>query len=136
MAERPPEIREAIALFESWEAGIRDPVAATRFADAVALLDDYLQAEPDSPHAGFVRNLKAANTRRLLQLLQQVDRSDLSSWMEYVHVLALVLADGVEALVSTQPELKAELDAFIAVWGKEYVEALRTAGPKEEPGTT
>jgi len=125
-----PEIREAIGLFERWEAGITHPAAAGWFAEAVQLLDDYLDAEPDSPHKRFVQNLKVSNTRRLLRLLSQVDKNDLSSWMEYVHVLALVLGDEAEALMITYPELRAEFGAFIAVWGKEYVDALQNAARK------
>jgi hypothetical protein len=123
-----PEIREAIALFESWEAGITDPAAAGRFAEAVQLLDDYLDVEPDSPHRRFVQNLKVSNTRRLLQLLKQVDKSDVSSWMEYVHAVALVLGEEAAALMTQHPELKKDFDAFIAVWGSQYVEALKKAG--------
>jgi hypothetical protein len=59
-----PEIREAIALFEKWEAGITDPAAAGRFAEAIQLLDEYRESEPDSPHKAFVQNLKVSNARR------------------------------------------------------------------------
>lgn len=123
-----PEIREAIALFEKWEAGITDPAAAARFAEAVQLLEDYLEVEPESPHKRFVQNLKVANTRRLLQLLKQVDASDVSSWMEYVHAVALALGEEAEALMTRHPELKKDFDAFVAVWGSQYLEALKKAG--------
>jgi len=75
-----------------------------------------------------VQNLKVSNTRRLLQLLKQVDKSDVSSWMEYVHAVALVLREEAEALMTQHPELKKDFDAFIAVWGSQYVEALKKAG--------
>lgn len=61
-----PEIREAIALFESWEKSINDSAAARRFTEAVQLLDDYLEAEPETPYRELIRNLKTSNTRSLL----------------------------------------------------------------------
>ena len=75
-----PEIREAIALFESWEKSINDYHCARRFTEAVQLLDDYLEAEPETPYRDFIRNLKTSNTRRLLQHLARVDRKDFAIW--------------------------------------------------------
>ena len=60
MSEDPrsvPEIREASALFETWERNPRNPGAAQRFGEAVQMLDDYLECEPDSPHRPFIENL-------------------------------------------------------------------------------
>lgn len=122
-----PEIREAIRLFEAWEANVVDPTAAGRFAEAVQILDDYLEAEPDNPHEAFVRNLKVSNTRRLLQLLKRVDKNDVSSWMEYIHAVLLTLKDEAAAITAQNPDLKEDFDAFVSVWGKEYVEALEQA---------
>jgi len=122
-----PEILEAITFFEKWEAAISDPAAAARFAEAVQLLDDYLESEPDSPHRTFVQNLKVSNTRRLLQLLKQVDKNDVSSWMEYVNVVFLVLKDEADSLLASNSELKEDFDAFVSVWGSEYIEALQEA---------
>jgi hypothetical protein len=127
-----PEIREAISLFERWEADVKGPAAAGRFAEAVELLDDYLEAEPDSPHQRFVQNLKVSNTRRLLQLLKGVDKNDVSSWMEYVSVVFLVLKDEVEALMAAHPEVKEDFEAFLAVWGREYAEALQEVVNKRQ----
>jgi hypothetical protein len=134
MAETNPrsilEIREAISLFEAWEANVADPAAAGRFAEAVQILDDYLEAEPESPHNVFVRNLKVSNTRRLLQLLKRVDKNDVSSWMEYIHAVLLALKDEAETAMARNPELKEDFDAFVSVWGKEYVEALKQAAAR------
>src|SRR5688572_7596224 len=52
-ARSVPEIRAAIALFEAWEASINEVNAAKRFGEAMQLLDDYLESEPDSPHRQF-----------------------------------------------------------------------------------
>ena len=50
-----------------------------------------------------------------------------SSWMEYIHAVLLALKDEAEAVMARNPELKEDFDAFVSVWGKEYVEALEQA---------
>jgi hypothetical protein len=119
-----PEIREAIGLFEAWEKAINDVNAAKRFAEAMQLLDDYLESEPDSPHRQFIRNLRIANTRRLLQQLAQVDRRDFGLWLEYA-LAAMALADKEgAAVIASNPQLRTDLDSFLEVWGDSVNQAL------------
>ena len=120
-----PEIRQAIALFESWEKSINDYAAARRFTEAVQLLDDYLEAEPQTPHRGFIRNLKTSNTRSLLRHLARVDRKDFSLWLEYAMLVGSLVDKEAESLMAKQPELKKDFDAFLGVWGETLKEALR-----------
>lgn len=120
-----PEIREAIALFESWEKSINDSAAARRFTEALELLDDYLEAEPETPHREFIRNLKTSNTRSLLQHLARVDRKDFSIWLEYALLVSSLVDKEAAPLMAKQPELKKDLDAFLGVWGDTLKEALR-----------
>lgn len=108
-----PEIREASALFEAWEEDLRDPSAAQRFAHAVQMLDDYLECEPDSPHRPFIENLKLSNARRLLRLLNKVERSDLATWVEYADVLVRLLDKEMQAAIAADASLKGEFDAFL-----------------------
>lgn len=117
-----PEIREAIALFESWEKSISDYHSARRFTEAVELLDDYLEAEPGTPHRELIRNLKTSNTRRLLQHLARVDRKDFAVWVEYALVVLSLVEKEAASVMATQPELKKDFDAFLGVWR----DALRT----------
>ena len=108
-----PEIREASALFEAWEQNLRDPSAAQRLAEAVQLLDDYLDCEPGSPHRPFIENLKLANARRLLRLLGEVDRSDLATWVEYADVLVRLLEQEMQAAIAADASLKGAFEAFL-----------------------
>ncbi len=108
-----PEIREASALFEAWERNVRDPGAAQRFAEALQMLDDYLECEPDSPHRPFIGNLRLANARRLLRLLGEVDKSDLAAWVEYADVLVRLLDSDAQAAIAGDASLKGALDAFL-----------------------
>jgi hypothetical protein len=124
MPRSVPEIREAIELFEAWEASINDVNAAKRFGEAMQLLDDYLDYEPDSPHRQFIQNLRISNTRRLLQQLATVDRRDFGLWLEYA-LAAMALADKEAASVlAANPQLRTDLDSFLKVWGDSVNQAL------------
>ncbi len=120
-----PEIREAIALFEAWEASINHADAAKRFTEAMQLLGDYLDYEPDSPHRQFVKNLRLSNTRRLLQQLAKVDRKDFGLWLEYALAVMAVVDQEAAPVIAANPELKADLDAFLKVWGESVNQALQ-----------
>ena len=114
-----PEISEAIALFESWEKSVNDYAAARHFTEAMQLLDDYLEAEPQTPHRQFVHNLRTSNTRSLVQQLARVDKKDFGLWLEY--------ALFVVSLAENQPALKKDLDAFLGIWGDAVALALQRA---------
>jgi len=120
-----PEIREAIALFESWEKSINDYAAARRFTEAVQLLEDYLEAEPQTPHREFIQNLKTSNTRSLLRHLARVDRKDFSLWLEYAMLVSSLVDKEAESVMAKQPELKKDFDAFLGVWGDTLKDALK-----------
>ena len=111
-----PEIGEAIALFESWERTMNDARASKKFTEALELLNDYLEYEPDTPHRKFVENLKLANTRRLLRELAKVERKDFEVWLEYVLALAGPVEKEAKALMRIDPDLKRDYDAFIGAW--------------------
>jgi hypothetical protein len=123
-ARNVPEIREAIALFEAWEASINDVGAAKRFTEAVQMLDDYLEYEPHTPHQAFIRNLKLSNTRRLLQQLSKVDKKDFGLWLEYALSALSAVSDEAQSVMSASPELAADLASFQKVWGTAVTDAL------------
>jgi hypothetical protein len=125
MTVEPAEIREAIALFEAWERAINDVRAAERFTEALQLLDDYLECEPDSPHKPFIQNLRVSNTRRLLQQLARVEKKDFGLWLEYALVVAGIIDDEVASVMAAQPELRKDVDSFLRVWGDVVAEALK-----------
>lgn len=120
-----PEIREAVALFEAWERAINDLHAAKGFTEAVQILDDYLECEPESPHRAFVQNLRLSNTRRLLQQLTRVDRRDFSLWLEYALAALAAVGDEAKSALAADPGLKKDLDAFRRAWGDALAHALK-----------
>jgi hypothetical protein len=120
-----PEIREAVALFESWERSINDLHAAKGFTEAVQILDDYLECEPDTPHRSFIQNLRLSNTRRLLQQLARVDKNDFSLWLEYALAVLATVDKEAESVMAANPDLRKDLDSFKYVWGDVLAEALK-----------
>ena len=120
-----PEIREAIALFEAWERSINDLHAAKGFTEAVQMLDDYLECEPDSPHKAFIQNLRLSNTRRLLQQLTRLDRRDFSLWLEYALAVLAAVENEAQSVLAANPDLKKDLDSFKQVWGDALAQALK-----------
>ena len=124
-ARSVPEIREAIALLESWERSINDLHAARGFTEAVQILEDYLECEPDTPHRSFIQNLKLSNTRRLLQQLARVDRKDFSLWLEYALAALSAVEKEAQSLMAADSGLRKDLDAFEHVWGDVLAQALK-----------
>jgi hypothetical protein len=120
-----PEIREAIALFESWERSINDLHAAKGFTQAVQILDDYLECEPETPHKAFIQNLRLSNTRRLLQQLARVDEKDFSLWLEYALAVLAAVDKEAQSVMAANPELRKDLDSFMHVWGDTLAQALK-----------
>lgn len=120
-----PEIRAAIALFESWERSINELHAAKGFTEAAQILDHYLEAEPDSPHRGFIQNLRLSNTRRLLQQLARVDKKDFSLWLEYALAALAAVENEAQSVMAAHPELRKDLDSFRQLWGEALAQALR-----------
>jgi len=106
-----PEIGAAVELFGEWEKALDDPGAADLFTQALEQLDDYVEAEPDTPHRSFIENVRLANIRRLLTQLSRVRASDLGNWAGYTVVLTS--RPEVPTVVARQPQLKAVLDAFV-----------------------
>ena len=102
-----PEIGAALRLFEQWEKALGDPGAADLFAQALEQLDDCEEAE----HATFIRNVRLANTRRLLNQLSRVRVSDLANWAGYSAILQS--SAEAQAVIAQQPELRNVLDAFV-----------------------
>ncbi|HET7672427.1 MAG TPA: hypothetical protein VFK84_18610 [Burkholderiales bacterium] len=102
-----PEIGAALELFDRWERAPGDPGAADLFARALEHLDDCEEPE----HHAFIRNVRLANTRRLLNQLSRVRVSDLANWAGY----GAILQSSAEAqtVIAEHPDLRKVLDAFL-----------------------
>lgn len=119
-----PEIADAIALFEQYEKSPGDLTAIQGFAEAVQVLNDYLEYEPSSPHRKFIQNLKFSYTRALLRKLAAVDKKVVTSWCEHVFTVLVPLQSESETLMAIYPELKTDFDAFFDTWKEDLARAL------------
>jgi hypothetical protein len=113
-----PEIREAIRLFEEFERSSYSYTEANKFNEAVDLLNDYLDSEPDSIYKDYIQRLRLSYTRSLLRNLARVDKADFISWGQYVFTIFKVKGEA-DALMLKFPELKADFDEFLNIWKKE-----------------
>lgn len=102
-----PEIGAALELFSRWEKAPDDPGAADLFTRALEQLADCEEQE----HQAFIRNVRLANTRRLLNQLSRVRVSDLANWAGYSAILQS--SGEAQSVIAEQPELKKVLDAFV-----------------------
>ena len=119
-----PEIKEAIALFQKYERSAGDLSSIKGFSEAVELLNDYLEREPDSPHREFIQNLRFSNTRALLRKLASIDKVNAAAWFEHLSLVLVPLQSEAEALMANYPELKADFDAFFDIWKKDLTRVL------------
>lgn len=119
-----PDIADAIELFEQYERSCGDLSAIRGFAEAVEILNDYLEYEPGSPHRDFIQNLKFSYTRALLRKLAAVDKEDVTSWCEHIFTVLVPLQSESETLMVIYPELRADFDAFFDTWKEDLARAL------------
>ena len=119
-----PVIREAITLFEEYEAVQHlDSAAAQQFLEGLQVLNDYLEIERDSPHREYIARLKVSHTRSLLRNLAKLDRKDGLAWAGHAAILMLVNNEAT-ALLQLYPDLKKDYDDFFLVWGPEVLAAI------------
>jgi hypothetical protein len=111
-----PEIREALALLEAYEASGARHEDARSFQHAFEILDDFVEDDPDTPHLQFINNIRYAHTRRMLQRLGSVDPSDLAASIEHVVVLVETVAKETERLLAEHPDLRKDYDRLMGAW--------------------
>jgi hypothetical protein len=125
-----PEIRIAVEMLEEYERSALDYNAARKFVDAIRMLNEFLECEPESPHKAFIQRLKVSHTRSMLKNLSEVSRKDQMAWVGHVAMLMTVDAEA-KSLSDAAPELKADYDAFIDVWRKELLEGIEALERQE-----
>ena len=81
--------------------------AADLFARALEQFDDCGEQE----HRAFIRNVRVAKTRRLLNQISRVRVGELANWAGY----SAILQSSAEAqtVIAEHPELRKVLDAFL-----------------------
>ena len=119
-----PEIREAVALLEGYEAAPLSYGSAEEFALAIETLVDYLSQNPDSPHRQFIQNLRFSYTRRMFQRLSSIKKTDVFVSLEHILLVVHTVKAEAEKLMVEYPDLEQDFDALIKVWGEPLARAL------------
>ena len=119
--ELPEDVSEAIDLLNSFEKSNDHSQRTRDFTDAIDILNDFLRHYPESPHESYVRNVKVAYTRKLLEQLPRLAILDIDDWFSYSVPLLLNASADVDAAISGNPDLKQNLKAFLAIWSDEAI---------------
>jgi hypothetical protein len=123
------EISDAIELLEEFDNSLPSVDKIDYFNDGIRELNNYLEDFPDSQHATFINNKKAAHTRRLLKFLSSIDSSDFPKWFDVIRTLCQ-LDNELDQLFEKNSELRSEYENFFSVWKtspelKEVITALQ-----------
>lgn len=127
-----PEIREAITLFQSYERAGASFEDARKFEIAVQTLDDYLEENPNTPHRVFIQNLKFSYTRRLMERIASVNKTDLETSLKHIVLVAASVKTEAEKIMAQFPEQKREWDLLIGKWAAVIAEALVNLEEEDE----
>lgn len=106
MPERPNELKEAVNLFAEFEKADSHTKRTRTFSDAIGLLTDYIEENPDSPELAFIENIKTSHTRILLQQLNDIRKIEINDWLHYTMLTILKVKDEVTKILSEDPILK------------------------------
>jgi len=126
MTERPDELKEAMTLFTEFEKSDSHTKKTRTFSDAIDLLSDYVEENPDSPHLVFIENIRTSYTRILLQQLADIREIEISDWHNYYTLMTLKVEDEVTKILSEDPILKEGYQEFLSMWIHDVIAALKS----------
>ena len=115
------DISQARELLERAESE-SDPEQETRhIAEALLLLE--AADDPTSEETRLIANLRTSYARRLLTKVPRLKSASFEVWLFYFNVL-VSLASEVDALSAADPELAANRQEFVAMWGPDVLAAI------------
>ena len=114
-------ISEARALLERAEREA-DPEQETRHIEEALLLLEAAE-DPTPEETRVIANLRTSYARRLLAKAPRLKSVSFEVWLFYFNVL-VTLASEVEGLTAADPELAANRQEFVAMWGPEVLAAI------------
>ncbi|MCK4828850.1 hypothetical protein KA005_74690, partial [bacterium] len=91
------------------------------FNEAINLLNNYVEENPDSPDLVFIENIKTSYTRILLEQLNDIRQIELGDWIRYWSSFLKVESEATKML-SENPILKEGYKKFISICKEEFVE--------------
>jgi hypothetical protein len=124
MSDRPDELMEAVKSFKEFENSNSHAKKINNFKDAINLLDEYVEENPNSPHINFVENIKTSHARILLEQLNNIRDIEIDDWFNYFILITQKLKSEVEKISSENPILKKGYQDFVAIWRADVLEYL------------
>ncbi len=115
------DISQARVLLERAERE-SDPEQETRHIEEALLLLDTAE-DATAEEATLIANLRMSYARRLLTKVPKLKSVSFETWLFYYNVL-VALASEVDALTAADPELAANRQEFVAMWGPEVLAAI------------
>ncbi len=115
------DISEARVLLERAERE-SDPEQETRHIEEALLLLETAD-DPTPEETRLIANLRMSYARRLLTKAPKLKAASFEVWLFYFNVL-ITLASEVEALTTADPQLAANRQEFVAMWGPEVLAAI------------
>ena len=118
--EIPEDIKDARSFLEQAEKESDPEKKLDELNDALDLLDSYVDGNPDITEKIkiYIRNMRRAHTRRLLNQLVSVRGIDIRTWFDYIVLLTTKLKIEMDFVIEEDPELKKNFDEFWGVYSQ------------------
>ena len=121
--DQPDELKEAVRLLKEFEKSDSHTKRTRNFDDAIDLLNNYVEENPNSPDLVFIENIKTSYTRILLEQLNNIKQIEIEDWLNYFTSYLKVPSEA-EKILSENPILKEGFKKFLLIWKEEFVEFI------------
>ena len=130
------DLTEAVNFLKSFEKSNNHSKRTRSFEDAIENLNSHLEANPDTSHEVFIKNLKLTYTRILLEQLPSLSALDIADWTRYLMLLMQTVPNETEALTKEYSQLRVNKEAFITIWIDEMIAILEKISRQRKDETT
>lgn len=127
--EQDDKISVVRGLFRKYEYESKHKERLRYFEDALELLDQYIDDEPDSNLVLLAKTMRQTYTKNLLELLPELNTLDFDDWSHYAILLLTKLDNEVEYLSQGNKTLKKYFNNFILIWSDEVINILKKHTP-------
>ena len=118
----PEDIEDAREYFKRAEKENNPEEKYDCLEQALELLDAYVDQTPNLSKEikDYIKNMRGAYTRRLLQQLFSIKRPEFHVWLDYIVLLTSRLKNEMEIAIENDQNLKKNYDDFIKIYSKEF----------------